>query len=71
MAKHPAYREIISLGAPVVPLLLAELKRDPDFWFVALREITKEDPVLEDSAGKVEEMARAWVAWGKERGLLP
>jgi hypothetical protein len=37
MAKHPAYREIIAMGKPALPLLLAELKRDPDFWFAALR----------------------------------
>ncbi len=45
MAKHPAYQEIIQMGSAAVPLLLAELKRDPDFWFMALREITKENPV--------------------------
>ena len=70
MAKHPAYREIIQMGSAAVPLLLAELKRDPDFWFAALREITKEDPVPARSAGKVKDMARAWVKWGRERGYI-
>ncbi len=70
MAKHPAYREIVQMGPAVVPLLLAELKRDPDFWFAALREITKENPVPERSAGKVKEMARAWMEWGRERGYI-
>ncbi len=70
MAKHPAYREIIRMGSAAVPLLLAELKRDPDFWFAALREITKENPVPERSAGKVKEMARAWMEWGRERGYI-
>ena len=45
MAKHPAYREIIQMGPSAVPLLLANLRRDPDFWFAALREITGENPV--------------------------
>jgi hypothetical protein len=70
MAKHPAYREIVQMGSAAVPLLLAELKRDPDFWFAALREITSENPVPEKSAGKVKEMARAWIEWGRERGYL-
>jgi hypothetical protein len=70
MAKHPAYQEVIRMGLVVVPLLLAELNRDPDFWFAALREITKENPVPAGSAGKVKEMARAWVEWGRKRGYI-
>jgi hypothetical protein len=71
MAQHPAYQEIIRMGPAVVPLLLAELKRDSDFWFAALREITKENPVPAQSAGKEKEMARAWIEWGRKRGYLP
>jgi hypothetical protein len=29
-ATHPAYQEIIGMGQPANPLILAELKRDPD-----------------------------------------
>ena len=68
MAKHPAYREVVQMGPAAVPLLLAELTRDPDFWFAALREITKENPVPARSAGKVKDMARAWIEWGRKRG---
>ena len=70
MAKHPAYQEIIRMGSAAVPLLLAELQRDPDFWFAALREITKENPVPARAAGKVKAMARAWIEWGRERGYV-
>ena len=70
MAAHPAYREIVEMGAQAVPLLLAELRRRPDFWFAALREITKENPVPPESAGKVKEMAKAWIEWGKSKGHI-
>jgi hypothetical protein len=70
MAKYPAYRAIVEMGWPVVPLLLAELKRRPDFWFPALREITGENPVRPDMAGKIEEMARAWIDWGQAKGYI-
>jgi hypothetical protein len=70
MAKHPAYRAIIQMGRAVVPLLLAQLKRDPDFWFAALREITGENPVPARSAGKLKEMARAWLDWGQAKGYI-
>jgi hypothetical protein len=70
MIRHPAYQEIIHMGEPVVPLLLAELKREPDFWFAALRTITGVDPVPQASAGKIEEMTKAWIDWGRDKGLL-
>ena len=35
-AQHPAYKEIIGLGEPAIPLLLEELDREPDHWFAAL-----------------------------------
>src|SRR5262249_3165463 len=70
MVKHPAYQEIVALGPAVVPLLLAELRREPDFWFPALRAITQENPEPPESVGKVEEQAAAWLEWGRAKGLL-
>jgi len=69
-ARHPAYQEIIGFGWPVVPLLLEALRQRPDFWFAALRAITQADPVTPASAGKIKEMARAWVAWGRGQGII-
>jgi Uncharacterized protein conserved in bacteria (DUF2188) len=69
MAKHPAYREIVAMGKPAVPLILAELEARPDFWFAALREITGEDPVPPEARGKVKAMAGAWLEWGHAHGV--
>src|SRR5262249_54451372 len=44
---HPSYLHIISLGRPVLPLLLAELRTRPDHWLVALNAITGSDPAPE------------------------
>jgi AF2212-like protein len=71
MAKNPAYQKIIGLGEAAVPLILAELRKEPDHWFVALHTITGADPVPPESRGKVAEMAAAWLAWGKERRYIP
>jgi hypothetical protein len=66
---HPAYQQIMGLGAPAVPLILDALAReDYSEWFWALRSITREDPVQEDDAGDVEKMAEAWLQWGTEKG---
>lgn len=70
MAMHPAYQEIIGMGPPVLPLLLKEMRDNPGHWGWALRAISGTDPVRESSRGKLQEVAAAWVAWGRERGLL-
>src|SRR5947208_8309388 len=60
-ALHPAYQEIIGMGKAVVPLLLAELKREPDDWFWALHAITGAKPVSAGSQGNIKAMADAWL----------
>ncbi|HEY9596775.1 MAG TPA: hypothetical protein V6D33_03815, partial [Cyanophyceae cyanobacterium] len=67
-SQHPAYREIISMGTQVVPLLLQELKRNPLYWLFALSEITGENPVKPEQRGRVKQMAEAWIEWGKNQG---
>ena len=66
ICSHPAYQEIIGLGLPVLPLILAELQTDPDHWFWALRAITGVDPVPEQHLGDLQLMARDWLNWAEE-----
>jgi hypothetical protein len=68
LAMCPSYQRIIGLGPAVVPLLLRELERAPDHWFWALKAVTGADPVPIASRGKVREMARLWLDWGREQG---
>jgi hypothetical protein len=42
---HPAFREIVGMGTPVIPLLLRELENRTGHWHRALRQITGADPV--------------------------
>jgi len=70
MAMLRSYQQIIGMGELAVPLLLEELRREPDHWFWALEAITQENPVPKDAVGKVRLMAQAWVEWGvRERYL--
>jgi hypothetical protein len=71
MAMHPAYQQIIGMGPDAIPLLLDEMLHRPDHWSWALSAITGDDPVQEDHRGKIDLMARDWIAWGKENGYLP
>jgi hypothetical protein len=70
MATLRPYQRIIGIGPPAVPLILEELRREPDQWFWALEAITEENPVPPEAAGKVREMAGAWIDWGKRQGFL-
>ena len=68
IAAHPAYQQIVALGSAVVPLLLADLERQPDHWFVALERITGANPVPPEDRGDVARMAQDWLRWGREAG---
>lgn len=70
MAMLRSYQNIIGMGEPAVPLLLEELQREPDHWFWALESITSENPVPSEAGGRIDEMARAWIDWGREKGYV-
>src|SRR5438128_812981 len=70
MAMQPAYRRIIRLGQPAIPLILDELNRRPDHWFWALRAISGENPVPHEHAGNLRLMAEYWLNWGSKHGYI-
>lgn len=70
MVALPSYLHIMALGKRVVPLLLEELNREMDHWFVALHILTGHNPVSESMAGRVDEMTAAWLKWGQTQGLI-
>jgi hypothetical protein len=70
MAMLPPYQRIIGMGGPAVPLILEELRREPDQWFWALEAITEENPVPPEAAGRVRLMTQAWLDWGCRHGVI-
>jgi len=67
--EHPAYREIIALGLPVVPFLLHDLQTNQRHWFTALSSITGANPIPKQDAGNIQKMVDAWLDWGKKAGF--
>ena len=65
---HLAYQRIIGMGQPVVPLIFRELERELDHWFWALEGITGANPVQGDARGRLDQMAAAWLKWGRNNG---
>jgi hypothetical protein len=68
LTDHPAYYEIIALGRRAIPWVLAELEREPDHWFRALKQLSGVDPVRPESQGNIDAMAADWIAWGRSQG---
>lgn len=68
IAMNPSYQKIIGLGPAVIPLILQDLKIEPDHWFWALRAVTREDPVLSEHVGDINLMASDWLSWGSNHG---
>ncbi|MGH1397103.1 MAG: hypothetical protein ACRAVC_24170 [Trichormus sp.] len=68
ISMHPAYQRIIGMGQPVVPLIMRELESEPDHWFWALSAITGANPVKPEQRGKLQQMAEAWIEWGRANG---
>jgi hypothetical protein len=66
---HPAYKAIIRLGPETIPLILRELKENPDWWFDALQELTKANPTRPSDT--FEQAVDAWISWGKKNHLIP
>lgn len=64
----PAYQQIIGMGKAVLPLILAELRREPDHWLWALQAITGENPVPLADRGRIQAMTQAWLDWAETHG---
>ena len=65
--RHPAFKAIIALGEPAVPIIL---DARPSLLVWALPAITGENPVAEGDDGKIDKLTEAWLQWGRAKGLL-
>ena len=67
MFTHPAFLQITGMGTKVVPLIVGELRRQPDWILAALVKITGENPIAESDRGDLYAMATAWIEWFQRR----
>jgi hypothetical protein len=58
------------MGADALPLIFRELEKEIDYWFVALSAITRTSPVANSQGMAPEQMAEAWLRWGREHGFV-
>jgi len=67
------YLAIIGMGLagiPVVPLILKDLERGPEFWHYALKNITNENPVPKEDINNLVKIQKAWLDWGRKKNLI-
>lgn len=62
------YQAIIDMGEDALPHIFQRLEWGPDFWFVALREITGANPVKPENKGNMVKMTEDWLEWRKDNG---
>lgn len=68
-----AYIDIIGMKYDALPCILNELVREgdnPKDWFYALTMITHLNPVPREQRGNLHEMAKRWIEWGYEKGII-
>jgi hypothetical protein len=66
-AMHRAYQQIIGLGRAAVPLIVDELRHEPDYWFWALTAITGEDPARDENT--LQGARERWLEWARDHWL--
>ncbi|MDC0740692.1 hypothetical protein [Polyangium mundeleinium] len=64
---HPAYRSIVALGEPAVPLIIERYRRDDLPWGFALQEITGVQMIDNPSAFSPREVKQKWLSWWDEK----
>jgi hypothetical protein len=65
---HMSYQHIVGLGPQVIPLILRDLSETHGQWFWALAAIVGVDKAAGQTTA--DGAAEAWLAWGREAGLL-
>ncbi|HEX7862391.1 MAG TPA: hypothetical protein VF773_18785 [Verrucomicrobiae bacterium] len=63
---NDSFLRIVGFGPIAIPWILEELRNDPDWWFEALRAITREDPASD--AESFDSAVEAWLKWGSDNG---
>jgi hypothetical protein len=70
IAGNNNYLDIIGMGKDVLPYIIKDLQKEPDYWFVALKHITKENPVPKEHIGDIDKMAEDWLNWARENKII-
>lgn len=60
------FTKIVDWGWKAVPLIIEEIRSNPDLLFVTLHLITGENPTVGVPAGDMRGMIAAWLTWAEQ-----
>ncbi|WP_324752101.1 hypothetical protein [Roseovarius sp. Pro17] len=63
IVKNQAFRDIVDMGDVILPLIISELRKRPDFLIVAMALITGQNPAKPSQLGDIKAMSQAWIDW--------
>jgi hypothetical protein len=70
---HPSYVAVMGMAQDnrdvIIRLLLRDMEENRREWFWALSYLTHENPIDRRDSGNLDKMIKAWVQWGKTKGL--
>ena len=67
IVSNKSYLQIIALGEKALPLIFNEMKKQPDYWFVALSSITGGiNPIKPENRGDLAKMTADWIEWASK-----
>lgn len=65
---HEDYQIIMTMGEPVIPMILKRLQTNPSDWFWALKHFARRDVAA--GCDNFQDAVDAWLAWGAEKYKL-
>lgn len=69
--ENPDFRAIVNGGTVVIPYILKQLQEQPSFSLIAaLHEIKPSIEVPKTTCGKLNEVTKFWVDWGKQQKII-
>ena len=70
ITRNGSYFDIIGMGEKALPFIFKDMANEPDYWFEALKHITKVDPVPASHYGDLYKMTDDWLKWAREHNYL-
>lgn len=69
--ENPDFRAIVNGGTVVIPYILKHLQEDPSFGLItALHEIEPSIEIPPTICGKLHEISKIMVEWGKQKNYI-
>ena len=64
---HPAYRALVDLGDPALPLIIERYRTDSLPWAFVLQEITGVRMIDDPGSFRPDELRRRWIDWWERK----